>query len=50
MPSFAMGKHGLHNDEKEFGIIILDVTNRLQAKDYIIILKIGDCERKKHLD
>ena len=50
MPSFEMGKHGLHNDEKGFCIIILHVTNRLQATDYIIILKIGDCERKKHSD
>ena len=29
MPSFEMGKHGLHNDDKGFCIIILYVTNRL---------------------
>ena len=49
MSSFEIGKHWLHNDEKGFCIIILDVTNRLQATDYIIILKIGVCERKKHI-
>ena len=26
MSSFEMGKHGLHNDDKGFCIIILDVT------------------------
>ena len=44
------GNMGYIMNEKGFCIIILDVTNRLQATDYIIIVKIGDCERKKHLD
>ena len=38
MPSFEMGKHGLHNDDKGFCIIILDTYPKTHSPTFVCIL------------